>query len=1623
LFLETLEDRTLMSATWTGVGPAPLVGLGAHDNGSTGTTSGRITGIAPDPTNTNIIYIATAGGGIWKTTDAQDAKPNWTPLTDNIPGTTDSMGAIAVAPSNTQVVYAGTGEANNSGDSNYGEGILFSNNGGSSWTLENPGGMFTGLTVGKIAIDPTNPNVAYAAVGNVGSNKAFIPGTGIYKTTNGGTTWTNTTASITNQDSFSDVAINPSNPSTVYAAVGPFYGSSNSGIYESTNGGTNWTLLSNFPNGSSIGRIALAIAPSNPSIIYAAAENASTGKLADLEESTDGGNTWTNLSNTPNFPNTQADYDLTLAVSPTNSSEVFAGGAAGPIFGEPAAIIVSTNSGANWTDLDLTKANAVTPHADHHALAFDANGNLLDGDDGGIFRLDNITPTVWSDLNGNLSTIQFENISIDPSTGNLIGGTQDNGTDLYNAATGAWTATDGGDGGQAVFASSTLVYRVSPVGSFGTKDFFRVSTNGGLTWTSATTGLNGNDPMNFYPPFSVDPTNPNRVLFGSNQIYQTTNAAGSWTALTATGSKGWNPSGNPVDSIGLGNDSKTIYAATGGSFATSSQIFVSTDGGTTWTERDLPNGSGRINQIIVDPTAAQTAYAVVSTFTTGAGHVFKTTDGGQSWTDISGNLPNQPTWSVQVDTVHNIIYVGNDEGVFSSADIGKTWTPAGTGLPNAQVFALDYNATANVLVAGTHGRGAWELPTAPPTVTLDPTSQIVKAGTSVQFTAAANSIPPATVQWQVSTNGGSTWSNIQGATLPTLTLNSVQPIQNGNEYRAVFTNGDGSSTTKDATLTVLFAPVVTTSPLNQTVNAGSPVSFRAAAFSNPSSFTVQWQVSTDGGNSFAPLSDGTDISGSTTEMLTLNNVSVSLNNTEYEAVFTNKIGSTTSGAATLTVLFAPILTTSPTNQTVTAGQNATFTAASNANPAATVQWEVSTGGGPFTPITGATSDTLTLNNVSFSLNGNEYEAVFTNGLGTVTTNPATLTVQTVPTVTTSPQSQTVSLGQTVTFTAAADGSPTPTVQWQLSTNGGATWNNISGATNTTLTLNSVQVAQNGSEYRAVFTNAAGTATTSAATLTVLFAPIVQANPSDVAVTVGQNASFTATAIANPAASVQWQVSLDDGNTWNDISGATSDTLTLTNVLFSQNDDEFRAEFTNSQGTTPTSAATLAVYIPPTVITNPSSQTLSPGQTATFTASASGNPTPTVQWQVSTDGGTTFGSIPGANSTTLTINNVQKYQDGYEYRAVFTNVVSSATTSAATLSIPYAPAVTINPTNLTVTAGQTATFNVAANGSPAPTVQWQLSTDGGNTWNNITGATSTTLTLNSSQASQNGNEYRAVFTNNLGTATTSGATLTVLSAPTVSVNPSNQTVFSGQKVTFTAEDDANPKPTVQWQVSTDGGNTFNNIAGAINPTLTLVGTTTAMSGNQYQAIFTNSQGTATTNPATLTVLTGVAPFIISNPISQTVTAGANPVSFTAFATGSPSPNVQWQVSTNGGQTFTNIPGATSPILTLNSATLSINGYVFQAVFTNPAGSAVSLPAKLTVTSSASSSQAPTVNVPPLLALINQLIGAIEKVNADGSVTFTYNFLGFPLIVANYDSSGNFVSASLLGISLPKSVWFM
>lgn len=200
----------------------------------------------------------------------------------------------------------------------------------------------------------------------------------------------------------------------------------------------------------------------------------------------------------------------------------------------------------------------------------------------------------------------------------------------------------------------------------------------------------------------VDPGNGDRVLYGTNKVWETTNGGDSWQALSHVGVNGWNPSGYNVDAVGLApSTTSTIYAAANG------HIFVTTNHGAAWTEPSI-SGNPHVQDIQVDSSNSSIGYAVINRFNA-SGTVFRTVDGGATWTNISGNLPKEPVWSLQIGSVSGTLYVGADDGVYATTNTGSTWARFGNGMPHAQVFQIELNSSLQILGAGTHGRSMWEI--------------------------------------------------------------------------------------------------------------------------------------------------------------------------------------------------------------------------------------------------------------------------------------------------------------------------------------------------------------------------------------------------------------------------------------------------------------------------------------------------------------------------------------------------------------------------------------------------------------------------------------------------------------------------------------------------------------------------------------------------------------------------------------------------------------------------------------------------------------------------------------------------------------------------------------------------
>ena len=699
------STSALSTSTWTQLGPDAI----AQSPEFTGPVmSGRIETAAPNPANPNIMYVAADGGGVWETTDWLASSPTWTPLTDSQSSTVTGSGdyafkSLAVFPGDPSIIYVAAAGP--------GGGILKSTNGGVTWTLLG-GSDFDQVAFGSLVVDPNNSNNLYVTVlYGPNSNSG-----GVYKSTDGGVTWSNTTASI-HTGWATDIEMDPANSSILYAGltqdtVNP----ATNGLYETTNGGVTWTQLAGgLPTNSAVGAsIRVVVAPSSPQTVYATVFESADG-LPHRFASIDGGTTWTAL---PGLPTDEEDryWHIMLSVDPSNSQVIYVNG--------DHTVYVSTNGGSSWILLN----NSEDPVGGY----FDDSGDFVLTGDHGIYRVPSVNYTnyIFYNKQGNLSTSEFYTLTLDPTNPNIAYGlVQDQfaankytGYPVWNSTgqiTGGGDSEGAGETGKIVVdpTSPNKLYRYTPADS---DNFILSSTDGGASWTETGTGI----PTTLagfglayasQKAFVMDPTNSQRMLVGTNQIYETTNGSGSWTAISPVLSPSNNVSDQYITSIAIApSHPSTIYAATA-----DGRMFITQNDGTNWTEIDtgLPKDSfDQIVSIQVDPANANHAFIVPGRFPTnvfGSTHVWTTTSGGTSgWTDITGNLPTEYwTNSIAVDwrPTTPVLYVATARGVFQSADVGVTWSRFGAGLPNSPVTDLQLVPGLNVLAAATYGRGAWEI--------------------------------------------------------------------------------------------------------------------------------------------------------------------------------------------------------------------------------------------------------------------------------------------------------------------------------------------------------------------------------------------------------------------------------------------------------------------------------------------------------------------------------------------------------------------------------------------------------------------------------------------------------------------------------------------------------------------------------------------------------------------------------------------------------------------------------------------------------------------------------------------------------------------------------------------------
>jgi photosystem II stability/assembly factor-like uncharacterized protein len=685
---------------WSLIGPKPI-----NTPYTDPVVSGRISALAIDPGNANVVYAGAAQGGIWKTTTAGTS---WSPLTDRQASL--AIGSIAIDPTNSSTIYVGTGEENFSGDSYYGAGILKSTNGGTSWLhlcgsfcgpVGQDGYYGGGARIGGLAVSSANNQVILAAV-------ALSSKDGIYRSTNGGKTWTH----VLSGNPGTAVLFDPTNGNTAYAALGSSFSGGTEGVYKSTDGGQNW--LSDNGVGSNVlplanaARIVLAMDPSHASTLYAGIADVNTSSLLGLFKTTDGGANWTQLTSAPDYCAPQCSYDHTIAVDPVNSNVIYAGGA------YTTTLVRSLDGGNSWTVLQAA-ANFGFLHADMHALAFASDGSKLYlANDGGVYSTTQIAAInpAFSALNSTLATAQFySGLSIDPTNvANAIGGTQDNGTELYSGAL-AWNDVVCGDG------AATAIDPVTPTTMYAACELIDIekSTTGGPagSWNQTINGINNSDRVEFIPPLAIDPSQPANLYFGTYRLYQTTNGAATWTAISGDLSSGPTFWGVVTGIAVAPTDSNTVYVGTG-----DSHVWVTTNAlagtGATFANRSSASLPPRvITDVVVDPTTSTSAYVTFSGFKgfgDTKGHVFRTTDGGAHWKDISSNLPNTPVNAIVINpSTPSEIFVATDIGVFYTTSGGINWATLNVGLPRVAILGLTLHSASNTLRAATHGRSAWDL--------------------------------------------------------------------------------------------------------------------------------------------------------------------------------------------------------------------------------------------------------------------------------------------------------------------------------------------------------------------------------------------------------------------------------------------------------------------------------------------------------------------------------------------------------------------------------------------------------------------------------------------------------------------------------------------------------------------------------------------------------------------------------------------------------------------------------------------------------------------------------------------------------------------------------------------------
>jgi photosystem II stability/assembly factor-like uncharacterized protein len=693
-------------------------GITAWNSIGPGNIGGRIRSIIVSPSNTANLLVGAVAGGVWKSTDGG---ASWTSKLDN--GAQLAISCMIKDPSNENIIYAGTGEGWGNVDGVYGGGIYKSTDFGETWALLSSTigtNVWNFRNVRSMAFDPSGNLYAVTWAYNNKDNRGSYKTTGgLYKSTDGGISWTaiHSKTFITNYFNGCDVV--PFSSSTIIFATEP-NGATLGGIYRTTNSGTNWNkITTNLPT-TNYNRIAFAKDPNNANTAYAQIESSNYGPpdygLAGIFKTTDAGATWSTLTKPGNisssgnsktgslsFLGEQGWYDNVIAVDPFNSNNLYVGGI---------DMMKSTNGGASWFQLTYWDPSYGTPviHCDHHAIVFDPviPNVVYSGDDGGIQKTTN-GGTSWTNLNNNLVITQFYGGAVFPTGNTYYGGSQDNGHLKFGLGT-SWNEVEGGDGGYAAQdqSNSSVAFE-----EYLYLEMYK-TINNGSTWNSCTTGLTDagiDTACLFISPFSMNPQNSSVLIAGSNKVWVTINSAQSWAMV----SNGLSTAGL-VSAVTIARSSSPYLGLAG---TTDGHVFICTSlspklGINTWTDiTPLGNNGAYVRRISIDPANQQNIYVCYSGYNndnvTPTKHVWFSSTQGSSWNDVSGDLPDVPVHSLLVDKSNSsILYIGTETGVYQSINGGTNWTSAASGMPAfVPVDELVYQSGTNYIFAFTHGRSAF----------------------------------------------------------------------------------------------------------------------------------------------------------------------------------------------------------------------------------------------------------------------------------------------------------------------------------------------------------------------------------------------------------------------------------------------------------------------------------------------------------------------------------------------------------------------------------------------------------------------------------------------------------------------------------------------------------------------------------------------------------------------------------------------------------------------------------------------------------------------------------------------------------------------------------------------------